>query len=108
MASIDDFSVEDICEVSPKWLRGLFAELDLWGRSIHGDVRTLKIADGHPSPADSGEEFCTRSQRIGYFDANGNQIAQVHQYVHRNGSLGGSGRPDPKLILHEGTLYGVL
>ncbi len=108
MTSLDDFSADDVCEVSPEWLRDLFAEKDLWHRSMYGDLHPVKIADGHPSPSQSGEPLCTRSQRLAYVDADGNPVAQVHQYLREDGSIGGSGLPDPKLILHEGTVYGVL
>lgn len=37
-----------------------------------------------------------------YLDADGNQIALVHQYLRRDGTLGASGLPDPKWLLHEG------
>jgi hypothetical protein len=107
MSSIGEFSADDICEVSPAFLRKLFNDSDLWHRSMIGDLHTVKIADGHPSPSQSGEPFCTRSQLLAYIDAEGNELAQVHQYLLENGTIGASGRPDPKLMLHEGTVYGV-
>jgi hypothetical protein len=108
MTSLGDFSKHDICEVTPQGLRDRFAELDIWYRSISGDLSTTVIADGHPSPHSSGEPFCTRSQRLLYRDEHGNQVAQAHQYLREDGTLGASGVPDPKLILHEGTVYGAL
>ncbi|MGD0167012.1 MAG: hypothetical protein ABSC51_06960 [Gaiellaceae bacterium] len=66
------------------------------------------IEDGHPSPERSNEPFCTRSQRLLYRDEHGNKIAQAHQYIRPDGTIGASGQPDPKLILYEGTVYGVL
>jgi hypothetical protein len=107
MSSLDEFSADDICYVSPAWLCDLFEEKNLWLRSMTGDLHTVKIADGHPAPSQSKEPYCTRSQRLAYVDAAGHAVAHVHQYVRPNGSLGASGKPDPKLILHEGTLYGV-
>lgn len=44
------------------------------------------------------EPRCTRSQLIEYFDALGRKVAIVHQYRRRDGSIGGSGRPDPKWL----------
>jgi hypothetical protein len=41
-------------------------------------------------------------------DAKGHKVAVVHQYVRRDGSLGGSGNPDPKMLLEAGNLYRVL
>lgn len=78
-------------------------------RSLGGDLCTGVVRQNHPSPSSSGEPYCTQSQRIEYIDGDGNKIAQAHQYLQTNGSIGGAdGRPDPKLILHEGTVYGVL
>lgn len=108
MSSLDDYSADDICEVTATWLRELFTETDLWYRSVIGELHTVKIADGHPSPSQSGEPFCTRSQRLVYVDRDGRAIAQVHQYLRQDGTIGASGKPDPKLILHEGTVYGAL
>jgi hypothetical protein len=40
-----------------------------------------------------------------YLDSNDNQVALVHQYLQTGGTLGGSGRPDPKKVLKDGVLY---
>jgi hypothetical protein len=40
-----------------------------------------------------------------YFDRHGRRIAVVHRYVRPDGSLGGRGRNDPKLLLHNGVIY---
>lgn len=45
-----------------------------------------------------GEPRCTRSQMIEYFELSGLKVAIVHQYRRRDGSIGGSGRPDPKWL----------
>ncbi len=66
-------------------------------------LRTLK--DRHPSSPRAGLPFCTRSQTIAYLDPNGDEVALVHQYLLPNGSLGGSGLPDPKRLLIKGALY---
>jgi len=44
------------------------------------------------------EPKCTRSQMILYSTVHGQPIAIVHQYKRKDGSLGGSGRPDPKRL----------
>ena len=49
----------------------------------------------------------THSEIIYYFDAANRKIAVVHQYVLPDGTLGASGRPDPKELLVNGTLYRV-
>ena len=35
-----------------------------------------------------------------------NQVALAHRYLKPDGTIGGSGRPDPKLVLQDGILYG--
>ena len=72
-----------------------------------GQLHEKPIRDGHPSPARSGQPHCTRSQIVAYLDAQGRKVALVHQYVLRDGRLGGSGKPDPKELLHQGVLYVV-
>ena len=42
---------------------------------------------------------------IASFDANGQQIAVVHQYLRPDGCLGASGQRDPKKIFFKGVLY---
>lgn len=48
----------------------------------------------------------TVSQMVWYYDASLRRVALVHQYLRRDGTLGGSGRPDPKrLILDDEILF---
>jgi hypothetical protein len=48
----------------------------------------------------------TRSQTIRYFK--GNQwVVEVHQYLRPDGTLGASGRPDPKRLRMNGFIYTV-
>ena len=42
--------------------------------------------------------YCTHSQLVRYFDSNGEQIAVVHQIRNPDGSIGASGKPDPKFL----------
>jgi hypothetical protein len=79
---------------------GRYAEL-----VAYGVLREQVIRNGHPAPERSGQPFCTRSQMIDYVDANNQVVAKVHQYVRPDGTLGGSGRPDPKALREEGTFY---
>jgi hypothetical protein len=44
------------------------------------------------------QPYCTRSQILSYYDQNGTKVAVVHQYRKRDGTLGGSGLPDPKWL----------
>ena len=47
----------------------------------------------------------TRSQMVVYINSVNQPIALIHQYKRPDGTLGGSGKPDPKLLVHEGVLY---
>ena len=48
----------------------------------------------------------TKSEIIIYYDsANKELYVKVHQYVLPDGTLGASGKPDPKAILLDGKMY---
>lgn len=55
-----------------------------------------------PPQKGSGEPPGTLSQIVAYLDSKGRQVAVVHQYLKRDGSIGGSGRPDPKKVFYKG------
>lgn len=93
--------------VTPEEIRKIFNEGGYWSKIGSGDLHEKPIREGHPSPAQSGQPHCTRSQIVAYLDASGRKVALVHQYVLKSGCLGGSGKPDPKQLLHEGVLYVV-
>jgi hypothetical protein len=76
-----------------------------WERALAGEFQIHIRRDTHPSRMEADEPFCTQTQEVSYLDANGNEIVRVHQYLRTNGDLGASGRPDPKRILENGTLY---
>jgi hypothetical protein len=46
------------------------------------------------------------SQTVEYYDGD-NRVALVHQYLRPDGTIGASGRPDPKALLEDGILYFV-
>ena len=86
-------------------MRQRFNTGNYWQRVLTGELRAETRRDGHPSPDISGEPFCTRSQIVAYFDAAGLRIAVVHQYLRPNGTIGGSGQPDPKMLIEDGIEY---
>ena len=83
----------------------MFNELGLWQRVQNGHLMTVVLAESHPSPPRADEPTCTMSQYIAYIEFNGTKVAEVHQYLRRDGDLGGSGLPDPKRLLVDGVLY---
>ncbi len=93
--------------VSPRELRELFNAGRFWERVKEGELTEKLDREGHPSPRFSGEPPCTRSQVIAYINSSGHRVAVVHQYLRKDGTLGGSGKPDPKKLFQDGTLYVV-
>lgn len=91
--------------VSPHEIRRLFREGGYLARIESGDLLPKLVREGHPSPPQSHQPPCTRSQIIAYLNSKGQRVAIVHQYLRTDGKLGGSGLPDPKLLFHDGKLY---
>lgn len=76
-------------------------------RAAEGEF-TIHVAPGgdhHPTSPKAPVPFCTRSQEIVLRDRNGREIATWHQYLQPDGTLGASGKPDPKRLLKDGVLY---
>lgn len=86
-------------------LRRMFNHGRYWARAESGELSARVQRDGHPSPDHSGEPYCARSQIVGYDDPLVGRVAVVHQYLRENGTVGGSGRPDPKQIVEAGIVY---
>ena len=76
-----------------------------WQRALAGELVVRMARDSHPSAPKANEPFCTRSQTIIYLDAQGQRLAVVHQYLRQDGTLGASGKPDPKKIWKDGRIY---
>jgi len=91
--------------VSVWHLRKLFNENGYWAKVQAGELTEHLMADRHPSSPLAQVPICTRSQVISYVNATGQEIARVHQYLQPDGTLGASGKPDPKRLVHEGILY---
>jgi hypothetical protein len=91
--------------ISQREMRQLFNDQCFWERACSGELNTRIESESHPSPYRSGQPLCTRSQMIAYFDKNNQEVARVHQYKRPDGSIGASGRPDPKRLLVEGVIY---
>lgn len=94
--------------ISQHELRDLFNNGDYWGKVQQGELTTKMKRDNHPSPPRADLPFCTRSQIIEYWREERQRLALVHQYLKPDGTIGGSGRPDPKLLVENGVRYRVL
>jgi len=86
-------------------MRRRFNEGLFWERVQRGELAAVELDSRHPSLIAAAEPYCTRSQLISYVDTGGTEVARVHQYVRPDGTIGASGRPDPKRLLEGGILY---
>jgi hypothetical protein len=100
--------VPSVQYVSPAELRQKFNNGDYVGRALAGEFTVVLRRDSHPTLEHSTEPHCTRSQILAYLNQGGERIAIVHQYLRRDGTIGGSGHPDPKMLLEGGIIYRVL
>jgi len=89
-------------------LRRRFNDGSYWQRAEAGEFCQIIVRNGHPSSERSGEPYCTRSQIIDYWHANGERIAKAHRYLRPDGTIGGSGLPDPNVLVENGVRYRVL
>ncbi len=79
-------------------LRQIFNESRLYERANAGEYLQV-IERRAPAPAEAGQIHGTMSQMVWYVDDQLNRIVLVHEYRRPDGTLGGSGRPDPKRLL---------
>jgi hypothetical protein len=94
-------------KVSRKELRLMFNSGCFQDRLRSGELRDILEAESHPTPPKSTQPVCTYSQILAYLDSKNQKVAIVHQFKRQNGSIGGSGLPDPKLLLIKGVVYYV-
>ncbi len=83
----------------------MFNDGHYWCRAQRGELRQYLKRNGHPSPPLANEPDCTHSQLIIYYDQQGNEVARVHQYLRPDGTIGLSGRPEPKRLIAGGVIY---
>jgi hypothetical protein len=102
--SIPPYSVE---EVTKSEIRKAFNDGQFWERAQSGNLIAHTLKSNHlKQPRDKGP-FCTRSEIVIYYTSDRTPVAWVHQYLRPNGTLGGSGRPDPKRLVIEGRIIAV-
>jgi hypothetical protein len=82
-------------------LRALFNTF-VWPRVVTGELAEVVLESSDPS-ARANQPLGTKSQTVGYFWP-GERVALAHRYLLKDGSLGGSGAPDPKMMVHEGLI----
>lgn len=69
------------------------------GRIRSGRLLEVVIESRAPRELPPGEPEGTRSERVEYRTPNGRTVAVIHRYLRPDGSLGASGKPDPKALL---------
>jgi hypothetical protein len=85
----------------------MFNNGNYWDRAKQGEFTQVLRRDSHPASPKSNEPVCTRSQIVSYLNRRGKRIANVHQYLRMDGTIGLKGKPDPKALLIRGVLYYV-
>lgn len=71
----------------------------------NGELAVTMLRDSHlREPEARGEKYCTRSQFLRFLDRNGLWVVEGHWYLRRDGTIGASGKFDPKHLRHKGTI----
>ena len=91
--------------VSEWRIRWLFKKHRFIRRIRSGELTEKLKRDSHPSRTEAQEPYCTRTQQISYLDASSQEVARVHQYLRTDGTIGASGKPDPKRLQIGKNLY---
>ena len=91
--------------VSSNIIRQHFNDSQMFERAESGEFVTHVTRDSHRAPR--GEPFCTKSQIAYYYSQGGDPVAVVHQYLRPDGTIGASGRPDPKRVFLEDRILAV-
>lgn len=89
--------------VSPQRLRQRFNNGLYYERVTAGTLRA-RTRLSRLAPQSAGQAPGTVSQFVEYFDGR-QKVAQIHQYLRPDGTIGASGRPDPKGVFENGRWY---
>jgi hypothetical protein len=93
-------------ELREMFNRGRYVE-----RAASGELIVWTRGDHHPTPVLASEPYCTVSQMLRYVDRDPEtglasaRLAVAHQYLRPDGTIGASGRPDPKSIFADDVVY---
>jgi hypothetical protein len=92
--------------VTQEELREIFNR-EVLPRIERGELWEMVVNSGVPRP-EARQPAGTRSEVVDYFDTPEGRlrkVARIHRYKLPNGSIGASGKPDPKLVEHDGRRY---
>jgi hypothetical protein len=97
---------EKVKRVSPETIRGIFNHSQCSVSISKGLLVPQLLKDTMlQNPNLKGEPQGTRSQTIRYSDLAGQWVVVIHQYLRPDGSLGASGKPDPKRLRINDTVF---
>lgn len=85
--------------VSEGVIRQLFNQINYLEKIATGQIVARRKRNSHLNPPPKGEPFCTYSQILYYYTKDESPVAVVHQYLRPDGTIGGSGLPDPKRLI---------
>lgn len=91
--------------LTPREMRKLFEDSGIARRIRIGELLPT-VERSSDAPPSSGQPLGTVSQMIWYFDTlTWERVALVHRYQLPDGTIGASGKPDPKRIIFLGVVY---
>ena len=91
--------VHKVKRIAPNSIRRKFNKSQYPDMIAKGQLVQHIIRNNHLSnPRRVGEPFCTHSQIIRYHSQDGSWFVTVHQYKRLDGTIGASGKPDPKRL----------
>ena len=85
-------------------LRRIFADAEILKKAASGEL-TAVVEEEHPAAPEYNQDEGTMSQLLVYYDKSGSAVAEAHQFLKKDGSLGASGQPDPKMVVQGGIQY---
>lgn len=81
----------------PSILQDAFNKGQYADRLDNGELISTVFKSKHRSP--HTEPSCTHSQIVVYWESDVKPVAMIHQYLRPDGTIGGSGHPDPKILV---------
>ncbi|MBI3493311.1 MAG: hypothetical protein HY047_16250 [Acidobacteria bacterium] len=93
--------------VSAEHIRKLFSDAKYEERAHAGEFTIAVKRSKHPAAPLTFEPICTKSQTLAYVDRRKRAVAIVHRYLRPDGTVGASGRPDPKYLVYDRVVYQV-
>ena len=99
MTSPRNQTADTVTIMPPETIQAAFNESQI-SRDVAAGALGVRVLTGRhlSEPQSVGEPWCTHSQYLRYVDAEGVLQVEVHQYLRPDGTIGASGRLDPKLL----------